>query len=430
MSSQASKNEIVFVNPYDTKGGASMGTYRLFSYFRQFVPSHSRLLVIVKRSSGVAGIEGLSGLFRTLFFLQSAFNKLFCWFISSQQLPVAFTFFVPLSLPAFLLFLKARGSLKLYLHSMSSGFACPLSFSLLLRRATVVKTADDWFLTGGCHYSLECDQWRHGCTSCPHMNFLGKLIVRFNWWLKRKVIAISPNFVFISPSNWLSDRYESLYPGRCFVVYNSASGLAADTPSSETFCDPLHYSCIGNFSSAKANSVALGLPVTYLRDSRKGFLKALPLIVELLEKFPIKLVLCGGDASQYLDLISSEISCFHANSCVESLGFLSPKEMKLFYSRLDFVMHFAMYDNSPNVVTESLCSGIPVIALNNAGSPEHVAMSSAGFVIDEFEQLVSVVSSICNGSVDISALKRRAIQYSAEVLSAQSMVSAYRRFLA
>ena len=429
MSIPSSDQEILFVNPYDTKGGASMGTYRLFSYFRQFISSRSRLLVIVKSSLDESAIEGLTLVFRIIFSLQAAFNKFICWLIANKQLPVAFTFFVPLSLPALAISLKARSGVSLYLHSMGSGFACPLTFYLLFRKASVVKTADDWYLTGGCHYSLECNQWKSGCASCPHVNVVGKLIVRFNWWYKRKVLFSSRDFVFISPSNWLSSRYKYLYPARSFVIYNSAYSHKVNEIPDDPCRDPARYRCIGNVSSNCSNSVSLGLPVTYLRDSRKGFLDALPFIVESLEGFPVRLLLCGGDSGYYLDMISSLISHLHPYSCVESLGPLRPKEMSFFYSKLDFVMHFARYDNSPNVVTESLCSGIPVIVLNNSGSPEHVLSSSAGFILDDLDQIVSIVSSVCNGFVDVPSLKKRAIQYSAEVLSSRAMATAYSRFL-
>lgn len=429
MSIPTPDKEILFVNPYDMKGGASMGTYRLFSYFNQFISSRSRLSVIVKSSFEESGIDGLSLFFRSVFNLQAAFNKFICWLTSQKHLPVAFTFFVPLSLPALALFLKARSCASLYLHSMGSGFSCPLSFYLLLSKASVVKTADDWYLTGGCHYSLECNQWKSGCSSCPHVNAFGKLIVRFNWWFKRKVLFSSSDFVFISPSNWLSSRYKYLYPGRSFVIYNSAFSSDANLFSGKSYSDLTRYRFIGKATSTCTNSISLGLPVTYLRDSRKGFLDALPFIVESLEKYPVRLLLCGGDSGRYLDLISSMVSHLHPESSVESLGPLKPKEMGIFYSNLDFVMHFASYDNSPNVVTESLCSGIPVIVLNNAGSPEHVFSSSAGFVIDDFDQIVSIVSSLCNGSVDVASLKRRAVEYSSEVLSSRTMAMAYRRYL-
>lgn len=429
MSIKLAKGSTAFINPYDIKGGASLGTFRLFSYFRRYINSDSCLYVIAKASSDQPGVFGLSKVFKAIFYLQAAFNKFICRLFSSEQLPVAFTLFVPFSLPALALFFRSRSSVRLYLHSMGSGFACPISFYLLLSKARVVKTADDWFLTGGCHYSLACNQWRNGCKSCPYMNHFGKKLVRANWLLKRQVLTSFSSFTFVSPSKWLSARYQALYPKKCTVIFNSAfnSPIKDSDLCSSNKGQALR--CIGGNLIGAKSLVTLGLPVTYLRDKRKGFDDAFPVIVELLARHPVKLILCGGDANLYFDLIHSSLANIHPSAQVESLGPMRSGDMAYFYSSLDLTLHFAKYDNSPNIVTESLCCGIPVIALDHAGSPEHVRSSAAGFVLDEIGGLLPIIAAITRGDVDIALLKDRATQYSKSVLSSELMAKAYSRLL-
>lgn len=408
---------IAFINPYDIKGGASLGTYRLFSYFYDYISSDVSLQVIVKLSSDRKGIFGLSYFLRLLFYFQIVFNKILCSALSRTNLPVAFTFFVPFSLPALILYLKTQSASSIYLHSMSSGFSCPLTFYLLFSRASVVKTADDWYLTGGCHYSLDCDQWMSGCKSCPFMNPFGKFVVRLNWILKRWLIHHFTNFTFVSPSKWLSSRYSYHYPSKCSVIFNSASYQSTHSIS--------EYSDNDISFIPKNNILTLGLPVTYLRDKRKGFYDALPVIVEALESFPVRIVLCGGDSDRYLNLIKSRVSQLHRGSSFQSMGFLSPSRMKLFYAEVDFVLHFAKFDNSPNIITESLCANVPVICLDHSGSPEHVRASTAGFVLSDISELLTILSSIVKKPVDLSLLKRRAYYYSKSVLSPEAMAKSY-----
>ena len=212
------------------------------------------------------------------------------------------------------------------------------------------------------------------------------------------------------------------------VVYNSASSPVVNLLSPPRVSTSSSRKHIGNFSSS-AKSVSLGLPVTYLRDSRKGFLDVLPSLIECLEKYPVRLFLCGVDSDAYLDHILSSSLSLHPDSCIESFGFLAPTEMSTFYTKLDFLMHFAQFDNSPNVVTESLCSGIPVIVLDNSGSPEHVRFSSAGFVLSDLKQLSSVVASISSSLVDVESLKRKALHYSETALSPRAMALSYSRYL-
>ena len=46
------------------------------------------------------------------------------------------------------------------------------------------------------------------------------------------------------------------------------------------------------------------------------------------------------------------------NSSVFDMGRLSTHEMPDFYERIDFLLHFSSYDNSPNVITEAFAHGV------------------------------------------------------------------------
>ena len=108
-------------------------------------------LVIVVKSSGDPLVYGLSFYLDSFFILKPVLIN-FCVGLYPKNLPVAFTFFVPFSCQLLLFFWKVEMPL-VYIFIQWARSLCPLSFYLLLRKASVVKTADDWYLTGGCHYS-------------------------------------------------------------------------------------------------------------------------------------------------------------------------------------------------------------------------------------------------------------------------------------
>jgi len=405
------KPSIALLNPYDQKGGASMGTYRLYKYINKYTSLRARLLVICAEDTHDSGISRAPLVLRFLFLFQAALNRLACRFLASHTLPVSFTFFTPLSLPALYLFLKVSAYSKLYLHSMSSGFTCPISFFLLIRRASIIKAADDWYLTGGCHYSMDCQQWQTGCTNCPHMNALGRLVVRANWLVKQLVFSSFKGYL-VTPSNWLGSHYQLTPNRKCLTIYNSSSQNTISSPSP-------------NSPTTRSRRLALGIPVTYLRDQRKGFLTALPVIVSLLEAYPIRIILCGGDANEYRQLITKSAPKIHHGAEVQSLGTLRRDGMAKFYSGIDFLLHFALYDNSPNVVTESLAESTPVIVLDRAGSAEHIKNSGAGVVIQSISELHTVVPAILREPHLIEQYSNSATTYSQSVLSSSFMANAY-----
>ena len=202
--------DIAFVNPFDTRGGASIGTFRLFKYFQKFSghKSKSRLLVVQKLSNHKQ-VEPLPRFFSLLLYIQAFLNKCILRVTAVSQLPVAFTFLTPVSFPALSIFLKSQSYKHLYLHSFNAAFGCPSSLYLLLNSASLVKTADAWTRREGAITRSSCSQWRSGCHACPHLNWFGQAVVRFNWQIKRFYLS-KTQAVIISPSHWLSARYQSI----------------------------------------------------------------------------------------------------------------------------------------------------------------------------------------------------------------------------
>ena len=413
MSTKSIDRKVALINAYDVKGGASIGTFRLFKslqYYTQYIPS---LFVVSRLSSDKTSVFGLSLFPRLIYVFQLLVNKFLCLLLSNKKLPVAFSFLSFVSIPALLICLKTLSYKRFYFHSMGV-LACPTSFYLFLKKATVIKTADDWYLTGGCHYSLSCNQWISGCHSCPYMNPMGKFVVRLNWYLKHIMLAPA-SFKFVSPSLWLADRYSLRFPGRCVTIYNSVFGGISLTSD-----DHREYPSLQN-----REVISLGLPVTYLRDLRKGFLHSLPVLHSVLEKYSVRLILCGGDSHEFSARLMSLCNKQYLNSSISDLGQLSTHEMPDFYEKIDFLLHFSSYDNSPNVITEALAYGVPAIVLDRAGSPEHIHASGAGFVLHQITDLDSIVSSLFRDNSIIKSMKLKALDYSRKVLSPERMAKSY-----
>ncbi len=434
MSFDLRRFDIALINPFDLKGGASIGTFKLFLGLLRSSKLRSCLLVIDKQSHEILFVYGANRIFKYFFYCQALVNKFLCFSFSPRQpLPVAFTFLTPISLPAIAISIKSWWSRKIYLHSMGSGFSCPISFDLLVRRASVIKTADDWYLTGGCHYSLDCNQWTTGCYACPRVNSFGRIIVRFNWHIKRFALNRFRG-TFVSPSTWLSSRYSYVYGKRCKVIHNAATKVIASasdsTPKSSLSCHSFDISMKIKDFKLHESGLVLGLPVTYLRDSRKGFLKALPVLRRLLNGSSLRIVLCGGDSDDYKDmLLDSEFCTNIDNDSVLSFGNLGVEDMVVFYKQLDFILHFAEFDNSPNVITEALGLGVPAIVLNNAGSPEHILASGAGYVLPNINSLPEKISMLLLNRFIVQDLKDKAIAYASSYLSEAKMINSYLELL-
>ena len=91
-----------------------------------------------------------------------------------------------------------------HLHWINAGFVNVRDLAKV-NKPMIWTLRDMWPMTGGCHYSMECESYRKGCGNCPQLgsrfkNDLSRLI----WKRKKRAIPISMKLVGISP--WLTER--------------------------------------------------------------------------------------------------------------------------------------------------------------------------------------------------------------------------------
>ncbi len=76
---------------------------------------------------------------------------------------------------------------------------------------------------------------------------------------------------------------------------------------------------------------------------------------------------------------------------IVQLGHLTPGEMAAAMRSCDVYLHLALNDPCPNVVTEGLASGLPVIYINSGGTPELVGDAGEPFTIPLFGEVLDRV---------------------------------------
>ena len=63
----------------------------------------------------------------------------------------------------------------------------------------------------------------------------------------------------------------------------------------------------------------------------------------------------------------------------------SDEELNNYYNLADLFVCTSLDDNLPNVISESLCAGTPVIAFATGGIPEMIEEGRNGFLIEKFD---------------------------------------------
>ena len=208
------------------------------------------------------------------------------------------------------------------------------SISLLaeLGYRLVFTLHDQRFMTGGCHYALDCRQFETSCKSCPNLKSVFQPIVSNSHKSAIQDIQyLVREMTLIAPSNW---------------IMNQAS---ASTLLSQATIRQIRNVLVGK------------LPERITEEKKTLKLNKLKLGVASMDP---KSFLKGGDFISSLEADSNFNESFDFKFLVDY------EQMENFWSDIDFLFVPSRADNSPNVILEAKLHQIPVIGTNVGGLPE------------------------------------------------------------
>lgn len=237
----------------------------------------------------------------------------------------------------------------------------------------VVTLHDQRFFTGGCHYSLNCDEFVRACRTCvllpaPSLNVL---IKRNHRHLHDLVAQFNKQIVFLAPSYW---------------IFSEAKKSSILKKSKILYMPNLHSEFEREFNykeKSRHEEVASGITIGVASMDSSSPLKGgdfVPSIVGVLQrenqKFRVKYL------SQY-----SQTEEGYSN----------------FWKEINCLLVLSRADNSPNVIHEAKIANVPIIGTRTGGIPE-LLNESFDFIIENDNNLVE------NVALAISSLAKNPIR--------------------
>lgn len=192
---------------------------------------------------------------------------------------------------------------------------------------------DERIFTGGCHYSLSCNNFTSGCRKCPSIPKILRDIPKKNLLNAARHLQSETNpITLIAPSQWIANEFSKSIIADLFnvVVIPNVHGEL-------------------NFADIKESNPEV-IRIGYASKYSNSWIKGSDLLEELIEE------------SKQSDVNFKFIymSDFEDSESIDSN----------FWREIDFLIVPSRMDNSPNVIHEAKINGVPVIASAVGGITE------------------------------------------------------------
>ena len=272
-----------------------------------------------------------------------------------------------------------------YLHWINKGFLNVKDVKWLLKSGKkVIWYMHDMFpITGGCHHSFGCEEYKTDCRNCPMLR-RGSLSAKKQLKTKQSLCEFE-NMYWVSPSKWLffcAQASKTIDNNRLYCIPNiiDDSFFTVD----QRFCrDLLQLPLNKRIVLYGADGV--------VNNPYKGF----DSFVEMLDLY------CKRAPKSVEDVVIMIFGAEH-DSCLDNripyrvffLGdVLDERLMNCVYNAADVMVVTSKAENYPLTVLESTVCGTPVIAFDVGGIKEIIDYYKIGRVIEN-EDVDSMVVAI------------------------------------
>ena len=238
-----------------------------------------------------------------------------------------------------------------------------------INKPIVWTIRDMWPLTGGCHYSMECEKYKTGCGNCEQLNSNGSYDLS-KYIINRKKKYIPKNIKLVGISHWLSDKAKESDLFRDFDIRTISNNI--DTNEFFVVDKKVAKEILGIITDKKiilCGSISL-------KDFYKGFSKYVDALKQLDSN---KYFLCffGNLDKSVPDELGFEYKSF---------GYLNDNiSLRLAYSCADIFVSPSLMDGFGKTIAEAMACGTPVICFDATGPKDIVTHKVDGYKAKPFE---------------------------------------------
>lgn len=357
--------KIVHININDSNGGASIAAYRHFEAMRN-AGINASMLVIQKNRRSNPYIFSIGNI---------KFAKI-KQYIKSHLMQLLLKPFQPwgmFSFPFFNSSISHHPAIKeadiIYIHWVADSMLTTKEIEKILKLGKPVR----WYMhdmnpiTGGCHYSMECVQYKTDCIHCPLLKAhpLGINLAHIQFKKRMKHWSKYRNLEAYTPSKWLGECIEqsALWKGHKLTVFPNVFDTNKFHPVNKLVArDILNINSTRKlilFGATGINNPYKGWE--YMRDA-----------LNKLDPHIYEAIIFGeenNEVKKNLKIRSNFIGYLH-----------DEYSLILTYNAADVFVSSSLADNYPNVIMEAMACGLPCVGFNIGGIPNQILHKHNGYL--------------------------------------------------
>ena len=262
----------------------------------------------------------------------------------------------------------------IHLHWVNQGFISlgDLERIMASGKPVVMTMHDQWYFTGICHYSGDCDKYQSQCSHCPMLTQggIGADLAR-RVFDRKRAIYNGKALAFVGCSRWIADLARKSLLTQGHLVTNVPNAIDTDvfTPMDQAATRERH--------GLPADKRLLLFGAQRITDERKGFRYLQEACEHLMQNRPdlaseMGVVVLGGDAQAVKSALPLP---------VYTVGYLNNEaEIAQLYNAVDLFVTPSLQDNLPNTIVEAMACGTPCVGFHVGGIPEMISHEQDGYV--------------------------------------------------
>ncbi len=271
-------------------------------------------------------------------------------------------------------------------------------------------------MTGGCHFTGDCEGYQTGCGSCPAFQSKDRndfthhnVLVRKEFYEKYKPIVTGNSYMF------------SFYD-KSYLLRDVRQLLSYPVINIDMFCPYDQQEARAKYSIPSEKSFIILFGSQHIDDERKGIkylVSAVNHFVDGLsddERSKVLLFAMGNHFEQIKPLLHADSLC---------LGYLKMEQLPEVYSLADLFLCSSVNDAGPMMVNQALCCGTPVVGFEMGACVDSVKDKGTGYCaqLRDSIDMANGIRSIYNQSENERvAMRKRCRAFAEQAYSYQATV--------